>query len=411
MREGLLLDRSDTQARLLAPRSNPSLGGVTFDPVRDNSGADYQNRTSQIIELRSSLGQLSGITSDRNTGRDVFGFGLSDYVPFVGATRNAINDFERFPATKDAYLTNVQQGVTVDKLSDDVARVIEIARLEARSSLYVARLHANSKIASAYNLPWVTDEYLKPYEQEFNRQILNVKQALAQKYAPYGAAATVMKEIDISNIANPGTWRALGKHFFTGATALKSKVFDPLLRGSLLADPNSPNINYGQMLDFKDWKITSDFGPRQDPIPVWDPIQKRYVPSNSTTQHMGIDIDRNEGDDIVSIFDGEIIETESDPTLGNYVTMRDSVTGVYSQHGHMANGSILVTPGMRVKKGERIGKAGKTGRATGIHEHLAIIVPTNDGRFFFVDPSGRSQLRYPVGSKTSERLRQDRERR
>ena len=111
---------------------------------------------------------------------------------------------------------------------------------------------------------------------------------------------------------------------------------------------------------------TSDFGYRVDPID-----------KSSISFHSGIDLSAPEGTDIVASADGEVIGTGyQENGLGNYVYLKHDLGGIvlYTMYGHMLDDSIVVEVGDIVKKKDKIGTIGSTGRSTGIHCHFMISV-------------------------------------
>ncbi|HEU5187238.1 MAG TPA: M23 family metallopeptidase, partial [Candidatus Saccharimonadales bacterium] len=69
--------------------------------------------------------------------------------------------------------------------------------------------------------------------------------------------------------------------------------------------------------------------------------------------------------------------------------------GVYSFYMHMVPGSIVVSPGQPIGKGDVIGKEGSTGRTTGPHLHFAVGPSATISDANSVDP-----LNNPLGSLT-----------
>jgi murein DD-endopeptidase MepM/ murein hydrolase activator NlpD len=94
--------------------------------------------------------------------------------------------------------------------------------------------------------------------------------------------------------------------------------------------------------------------------------------------HSGIDIEADEGTDILSPLSGKVIETGDSNTYGNYIriTHTDKIVTFYA---HCKD--ISVNKGDILKKGEKIGTVGSTGSSSGAHLHFEIIY---DGKY--VDP-------------------------
>jgi LysM repeat protein len=86
--------------------------------------------------------------------------------------------------------------------------------------------------------------------------------------------------------------------------------------------------------------------------------------------HQGIDIANNSGPDVLAADAGVVIVP---PFMaggyGNYVII-DHGNGYRTLYGHL--NTIYVGNGQTVKRGDRIGKMGSTGRSTGVHLHFEI---------------------------------------
>lgn len=111
---------------------------------------------------------------------------------------------------------------------------------------------------------------------------------------------------------------------------------------------------------------TSDYGYRIDPID-----------KSNISFHSGIDLSAPEGTDIVASADGEVVATGyQENGLGNYVYLKHDLSGItlYTMYGHMLDDSIVVSVGDIVKKKDKLGTIGSTGRSTGIHCHFMISV-------------------------------------
>lgn len=103
--------------------------------------------------------------------------------------------------------------------------------------------------------------------------------------------------------------------------------------------------------------ITSPFGKRNSPT------------AGASTNHMGIDIDGKTGDDVWAARAGVVSVASSNRSAGNYVQInhQDGFTSIY-----MHLDSYCVSAGTIVSAGQKIGKMGATGIATGDHLHFGI---------------------------------------
>jgi murein DD-endopeptidase MepM/ murein hydrolase activator NlpD len=98
-------------------------------------------------------------------------------------------------------------------------------------------------------------------------------------------------------------------------------------------------------------KVISRFGPR------------------SGRMHSGTDIKMEKGDTVFAVFHGMVSRARSYYGYGNMVVLDHGGT-LETSYAHLS--SFLVKPGEHVRKGQPIGLAGNTGRATTNHLHFEI---------------------------------------
>jgi murein DD-endopeptidase MepM/ murein hydrolase activator NlpD len=117
--------------------------------------------------------------------------------------------------------------------------------------------------------------------------------------------------------------------------------------------------------------ISSDFGVRMDPF------------SNHAQVHSGLDFVAAVGKDVYATGDGTVTFVQFSRTgYGNEIVI-DHAFGFGSRYAHL--NKILVTAGQKVKRGQRIGEVGNSGRATGPHLHYEVIhenKPVNPAFYF-----------------------------
>ena len=97
---------------------------------------------------------------------------------------------------------------------------------------------------------------------------------------------------------------------------------------------------------------------------------QRILNGKPSNVHNGLDFRAKEGDSIYAISDGIVrIAGNNFFYNGNFILL-DHGQGLTSVYLHMSK--IIAKDGAKVKKGELIGLAGSTGRATGPHLHLGV---------------------------------------
>jgi murein DD-endopeptidase MepM/ murein hydrolase activator NlpD len=115
--------------------------------------------------------------------------------------------------------------------------------------------------------------------------------------------------------------------------------------------------------------FASGFGMRRDPI------------IGVYSFHKGIDIFAETGTPIVAPADGTVSLAANRGGYGLHVTLEHGF-GVRTRFAHMS--SVDVQVGQRVKRGDRLGLVGSTGRSTGPHLHYEVLlngVPQNPFRY------------------------------
>lgn len=117
-----------------------------------------------------------------------------------------------------------------------------------------------------------------------------------------------------------------------------------------------------------DGYISSDFGPRRDPI------------TRHLRIHSGIDVAAAFGTAVRAGADGIVIQAGAAGGCGNAVII-DHGGGLTTRYCHL--GAVDVGRSVQVDMGERIGWVGSSGRSTGSHLHFEMRV---DG--VAVDPMG-----------------------
>ena len=110
-----------------------------------------------------------------------------------------------------------------------------------------------------------------------------------------------------------------------------------------------------------DGPITGRFGYRSDPF------------TGQRSYHPAIDISTDYGQPVVATADGLITSAERSGAYGNLIEIDHGFNRV-TRYGHLSKFAIAV--GDQVKRGQVIGLAGATGRATGSHVHYEVSVAT-----------------------------------
>ncbi len=114
-------------------------------------------------------------------------------------------------------------------------------------------------------------------------------------------------------------------------------------------------------------EITSPFGTRR----VFNEVLQ--------SQHRGLDIDGRKGTPIIAANDGQVVlVADNFFYVGNAVFIHHGQQ-LYTMYFHM--NEVDVRKGQAVRRGQRIGSVGRTGRVTGPHLHFSVKL-----RGWYIDP-------------------------
>ena len=146
----------------------------------------------------------------------------------------------------------------------------------------------------------------------------------------------------------------------------RQKSFDALL--AFLKEKKSIMAATPSQWPVRGW-VTSEFGRRMSPFTE----EKEF--------HKGIDIATKFGQPIQAPADGVVAEVDYKSDLGRMIAI-DHGYGVVTHYAHLSK--AFVRPGAAVRKGDRIGAVGNSGRSTGAHLHYTVTlngVPVNPRKY------------------------------
>lgn len=103
--------------------------------------------------------------------------------------------------------------------------------------------------------------------------------------------------------------------------------------------------------------FTSGYGYREDPV------------TGRKAFHRGIDLSAPAGNEVRATADGIVAQAGKLGGFGRAVFLAHGF-GYSTRYGHLSE--IAVEPGQRVKRGDVLGRVGRSGRATGYHVHYEV---------------------------------------
>lgn len=140
--------------------------------------------------------------------------------------------------------------------------------------------------------------------------------------------------------------------------------------------------------------IASGYGSRRDPI------------SGNIIFHSGLDLGASEGTPVYATANGIVTESGRKEEYGNCVYI-DHGYNYSTRFGHMSK--ILVKPGQIVKRGDKIGLVGSTGRSTGPHLHYEVRfkdTPQNPVNYTFMDLTPEQYSELIIASDNAAELKE-----
>ncbi|HKM96567.1 MAG TPA: murein DD-endopeptidase MepM [Buttiauxella sp.] len=108
----------------------------------------------------------------------------------------------------------------------------------------------------------------------------------------------------------------------------------------------------------KQFRISSTFNPRR-----LNPVTGRVAP------HKGVDFAMPQGTPVLAVGDGEVVMAKRSGAAGYFVAIRHG-RSYTTRYMHLKK--LLVSPGQKVKRGDRVALSGNTGRSTGPHLHYEV---------------------------------------
>ena len=134
--------------------------------------------------------------------------------------------------------------------------------------------------------------------------------------------------------------------------------------------------------DRSKFRLSSSFGYRSDPI------------SGKTRMHTGFDFALKPGNPVYATGDGVVASVTFDLfNYGNSIVI-DHGFGYKTRYAHLK--TVLVTEGMKIKRGEFIAESGNTGKSTGPHLHYEVMYKGK-----YVNPVNYFDLDMPIEEYSS----------
>jgi hypothetical protein len=190
-----------------------------------------------------------------------------------------------------------------------------------------------------------------------------------------GRTEDVVKELLVIDRKFPSTKLTLDPNYVTPPASVQARIKREAELVALATSVFTP-----------EWLGDGPFAPPHN-APSWSNFGQRRLNNNVLQSlHTGLDLRVPFGEPIRASNAGTVA-LAGDLYLGGKTVIIDHGLGVFSSYGHMSE--LLVKRGETVRKGQRIGLCGTTGRSTGPHLHWSFKIL--DAR---VDPE--AMLRLPL---------------
>ncbi|MDR1436818.1 MAG: M23 family metallopeptidase [Candidatus Symbiothrix sp.] len=157
---------------------------------------------------------------------------------------------------------------------------------------------------------------------------------------------------------------------------VQSNSYDELVELVKTKEERIKHIPSIRPLKNGDWKrLSSGYGMRMHPT------------LGTLRRHTGVDFSADLGTPIYATGDGVVEAAEYNSGYGNCITV-DHGFGYKSLYGHCKE--MLVKPGQKIVRGQKVATVGMTGITSGPHVHYEVRVknqPDNPAKYFFMDLS------------------------
>lgn len=299
-----------------------------------------KNKTSYILK-RSRADYLRVMGEESENGLPEYQAECIELVAGIGNHKEvAVVERERVVEIVDSVFEHIPEDTVLGKLGAEIREEIRGAfsrKKLAPSSLVLEQSDGTPKTELVLD----AEEVPGPSVSGFRNKYLSVSVASA---LVLGAGVAGITSAEASPYVEP----VVGQSLFVSADSLEPRA------------PRDLGIYIPQMIYPFDPSVISDgWGYRAKPC------------ASCSSNHEGVDFNPGYGAEIPSVMDGTVVEAQYSGSLGVHVYVDDGY-GMITMYGHMAEGSLRVQVGDKVKRGQIIGQVGSTGTSTGAHLHFAI---------------------------------------
>lgn len=162
---------------------------------------------------------------------------------------------------------------------------------------------------------------------------------------------------------------------------VQSLSFDQLKKEAAVQQDKIDHVPSVLPINVKDYTVASGYGYRRDPV------------YGGSRFHEGLDFAAPQGTPVYATADGVISGADWRGGYGNCIDI-DHGYNYVTRYGHLSK--VLVKAGQSVKRGEKIGEVGSTGKSTGPHLHYEVRFKNeaqNPVNYYFMDITSQEYTR------------------
>ncbi len=299
-------------------------------------------------------------------------FGVMQFALGASAMSGAIASFASRQA-EVAMMENRVEALQSEVSAIRVSAKQHAARLEARQAFLAAMLKGEGDPAKlAAMLPAdarsVDAEIAAAFGEVEHDQVAMATIVRASTEARYTQTAQMVARLGLSPAR-------LGNASMTGVGG----PYEPVPAGTKVLQVKDGQADPQFRALFNSWKRLDQLQAGIVAIPSMRPVQSLTFTSNfgirtdpfrgGAAMHAGVDIPGAYATPIYATADAVVGRAGWAGGYGNLVELEHG-RGIQTRYGHLS--AFLVTPGMRVKRGQLIALMGSTGRSTGTHLHYEV---------------------------------------
>lgn len=324
-----------------------------LEQYKNDVAAYVENLDGKLLDIQAHIDELNGLISTKETEIADTTEELNDAIATEEAYYQAMKDHIKFMYEKgDTFYLEIM--MNAKSFSDFLTKADYVDQLEAYEQ----------KMLEEYTAVREWTELCKA-DLESQKAVLDEAKATAETEEESLQELLLEKETELANYntkikqasAELADYEAQYAEEVAVIEALEAQILEE--KKALAAQQNRISYDGGMFA----WpcpeyiRVTEEFGWRNNPF------------SGRPEFHSGIDLGAPAGSPILAAYDGVVVASTYNWSMGNYV-MIDHGDGLYTIYMHASK--LYVNVNDVVIKGEQIAAVGTTGSSTGNHLHFGV---------------------------------------